>query len=118
MDLFTYGTLMFPAVWERVAQEECPARRAVLHGHEARRLEGFDFPGLVKCEGASTPGLLYGGVSDDAMRRLDEYEDECYVRVPVTVELEDGSRTAAQVYLVQPAYLHLVLPERWQPLGK
>lgn len=114
MDLFTYGTLMFPAVWARVAQEECPARRAVLPGHEARQLAGFDFPGLVKCEGAITPGLLYEGVSDDAMLRLDEYEGDCYVRVVVSVELEDGSRIDAQAYLLQPAYRHLVRPERWQ----
>jgi gamma-glutamylcyclotransferase (GGCT)/AIG2-like uncharacterized protein YtfP len=113
--LFAYGTLMDPAIWSRVAQEECEHRPAVLHGYEARRLRGVTFPGLVECEGRSAPGLLYYNVSDTALRRLDEYEDDFYLRIEVTVELKDGAPERAQVYLMHPAHRDVVLPDRWTP---
>ncbi len=115
MNLFTYGTLMFPEVWARVALEECPVRRAVLHGYEARRLSGVTFPGLIEAPGVSTPGLLYLNVSPEAMARLDAYEDDFYLRVPLTVEVEDGGTMEAQVYLMAPDRRENVLPERWDP---
>jgi gamma-glutamylcyclotransferase (GGCT)/AIG2-like uncharacterized protein YtfP len=115
MDLFAYGTLMFPEVWARAAREECVSRRAVLHGYEARRLSGVSFPGLIEAPEISTPGLLYLDVSPEAMRRLDAYEDDFYVRVEVRVELEDGGTLPAQVYLMSPEHRFMVLPERWVP---
>ena len=115
MHLFTYGTLMDAAVWRRVAQEDAATRRAVLCGYEARGLRGVTFPGLVECEGAVTPGLLYLDVSAPALRRLDAYEDDFYIRVEVAVETEDGARVPAQVYLMHPDHRGIVMPERWQP---
>jgi gamma-glutamylcyclotransferase (GGCT)/AIG2-like uncharacterized protein YtfP len=115
MNLFTYGTLMFPEVWARAAREECVSRRAVLHGYEARRLSGVAFPGLIEAPDVTTPGLLYLNVSPEAMARLDTYEDDFYTRVPVTVELENGETMTAQVYLMSPEYRLIVLPERWTP---
>src|SRR5262245_16810183 len=113
MHLFTYGTLMEADVWTRVAREECASVPAVLHGYEARRLEGESFPGLVEAPGASTRGLLYLDVSDAAMARLDAYEGECYDRIAVPVQREDGAVVEAQVYLIGPGYRFMVLPERW-----
>ena len=115
MNLFTYGTLMDPAVWARVAQEECPTERAVLHGYEARRLREVTFPGLIEAPGCETPGLLYRGVSAAAMARLDAYEDDCYLRVPLTILTEIGCPETAEVYLIAPAHRSLVLDERWLP---
>lgn len=118
MNLFTYGTLMDPAVWSRVAQEECESRSAMLNGYDVRKLRGVTFPGLVECEGCSAPGLLYLNVSAAAMQRLDEYEDDFYERIEVTVHLEDGTGVAAQVYLMHSAHRDIVLPERWLPPPK
>ncbi len=115
MNLFTYGTLMDPTIWSRVAQQECASRRAMLLGYEARRLRGVTFPGLVECAGRSAPGLLYYDVSDAALQQLDEYEDDFYERIEVTVELEDGTRERAQVYLMDSKHQELVLPDRWTP---
>ena len=115
MNLFAYGTLMFPDVWARAAREECVSRKAVLHGYEARRLSGVSFPGLIEAPDVRTPGLVYMDVSPEAMVRLDAYEDDFYVRIPVTVELEDGEALEAQVYLISPEHRFMVLPERWLP---
>ena len=116
MNLFTYGTLMDPAVWARVAQEECPTERVVLHGYEARRLHGVTFPGLIEAPGCATPGLLYRGVSTAALARLDAYEDDFYVRVPLILLAESGPETA-EVYLILPEHRSLVRDESWQPPG-
>lgn len=115
MHLFTYGTLMDAAVWARVAREKCGSRRAVLRGYEARQLRGVTFPGLVECEGADTPGLVYLNVSAAALARLDEYEDDFYERVPVPVILDDGTSLTADVYLIKSAYRDVVLTKRWEP---
>ena len=117
MNLFTYGTLMDPAVWARVAQEPCASQPAVLHGYEARRLRGETFPGLIKCKGTSTPGLLYESVSAAALARLDDYEGDIYTRVRVTVMLASGATTPAEVYLLRPEHSGMVLEEYWLPPG-
>jgi len=115
MHLFTYGTLMDAAIWSRVALEERECRRAVLHGYEARKLSDRTFPGLVPCEGMVTPGLVYLNVSDEALARLDDYEDDFYERVAAPVVLEDGSTLTAEVYLIMDAHRDAVLAERWLP---
>ncbi len=115
MNLFTYGTLMFPEVWARAARETCDSRKAVLRGYEARKLQGVTFPGLIEAPGVETPGLLYRKVSPEAMVRLDAYEDDFYVRIPVTVELDEGGTEEAQVYLIAPEHRFMVEPERWMP---
>ena len=115
MHLFAYGTLMDASVWSRVAQETCGMRRAVLHGYEARRLRDVMFPGLVQCEGAITPGLVYLDVSEAALARLDAYEDDFYERVPVPVIFEDGATLTADAYLVMPVHRDVVLAEKWLP---
>lgn len=115
MHLFAYGTLMDPAVWNRVAQEECRCEFAALADHEARRLAGHPFPGLVEAAGGRTPGLIYYDVSAAAMARLDAYEDDFYRRVSVAVHCRDGAAVEAQVYLMAEAERRIVLPERWIP---
>ncbi len=115
MNLFTYGTLMDPAVWMRVALEPCARQPATLPGYEARRLRGETFPGLVKCAGATTPGLLYESVSAAARARLDDYEGDIYMRAEVAVTLENGATAPAEVYLLLPEHSGLVLPDKWLP---
>ncbi len=115
MNLFAYGTLMDPAVWDRVAQESCRTAFAALAGHEVRRLKGHPFPGLIEVAGAIAPGLVYFDVSPEAMARLDAYEDDFYVRIPATVTLRDGGSVHAQVYLMAHESRNLVESEKWVP---
>jgi gamma-glutamylcyclotransferase (GGCT)/AIG2-like uncharacterized protein YtfP len=115
MNLFTYGTLMDPEVWARVARVESVSRPAVLQGYEARRLRGVAWPGLVAAPGVSTRGLLYLNVSAEAMARLDAYEDRCYRRIELPVVLDDGTSVPAQTYLIVQEYAFMVLPDPWAP---
>ena len=115
MNLFTYGTLMDPEVWDDIAQESCSSQRARLEGYEVRCLRDAPYPGLIARSGVSAPGLLYWNVSAPAMRRLDEYEGRQYERVTVEVTLEDGSTATAEVYLIHPDHAGDVLEEIWYP---
>ena len=69
---------------------------------------------MVNAPGMVTRGLVYLDVSDAALARLDAYEGECYVRVPVAAEGEDGGVIGAEVYLMRSEYRWMVLPERWE----
>jgi gamma-glutamylcyclotransferase (GGCT)/AIG2-like uncharacterized protein YtfP len=118
MDIFTYGSLMYPAVWERVVSGDYPGQPATLHGFARRRIRGELYPGLVRAgPGGSVDGVLYRGVSARDVAALDHFEGEgdAYARIRVPVELADGAVVGAWTYL----YLHTAQVEEsaWEPAG-
>ena len=91
MNLFTYGTLMFPAVWHRIDVGEFPSEPATLPGFSIYRIKDAVFPGIVR----SAPddlvhGRLYRSLDDDALFELDAYESDLYDRIPVIAATEQG----------------------------
>lgn len=101
MNVFVYGTLLVPKIWELVT--ECPhltPLSATLHGHSIWRVEDATFPAIKKedrDDKYSVAGQVYLEVPPLAMQRLDLYEDAFYERVEVTV-LTDNGEIDAQVY--------------------
>jgi gamma-glutamylcyclotransferase (GGCT)/AIG2-like uncharacterized protein YtfP len=114
MNLFTYGTLMFPEVWQRVTGLAQPGQPATLAHHAARRIRDQLYPALVGEEGAVTSGILYPEVSPEAMARLDTFEGTFYDRVPVEVTLTDGSVRPAWVYRAAAGTGPDILPQPWE----
>jgi hypothetical protein len=117
MNLFTYGSLMFPEVWQRVTGLSAPGEEAVLQGHVARRIRGQSYPALVQEAGAETSGVLYRGVSGEAVARLDAFEGSFYERVEVGVVLGDGTRCCAWAYRAGREDDPDILLERWDAAG-
>ena len=114
MTIFTYGSLMFPEVWEKVTGLTVAGVPAVLADHAARRIRGQSYPVLQAEAGARVRGVLYVGVPPDAVARLDEFEGAFYDRVPVAVRLEQGGATAsAWVYRAARPEDPDILPEAW-----
>ncbi len=112
--LFTYGSLMFPKVWKRVAGTDNYAFPATLGGFEARKLAGLTYPGLLAVEGGSAAGLLYVGVSPEALRRLDAFEGRKYDRIAVKVSVEGHAEPLeAYTYLLADQDRSTILPEIW-----
>lgn len=105
MDLFVYGSLLFPevltALLHRVPQRT-PARTT---GWRAAALPGRLYPGLVRHESGTTSGLVLGGLSPAENQLLDEYEGSQYRRGTVT--LTSGQDCHAYVWLAE------VLPDDW-----
>jgi gamma-glutamylcyclotransferase (GGCT)/AIG2-like uncharacterized protein YtfP len=116
MDIFTYGSLMYPAVWRRVVTGEYTGGTATLRGYARRRIRGELYPGLVRSVPESAvEGILYRGVSAADVAALDRFEGEgeAYARIRVPVELSDGAVAGAWTYL----YLVSALVEEspWEP---
>lgn len=113
MNLFTYGSLMFPAVWNRVAGEAFASAPAVLEGFEARKVRGQSYPVLVGAPGGRTRGVVYFDLTPEAVARLDRFEGDFYRRVPVTLKLERGGEIPAEVYAAAREDHPDVSPELW-----
>lgn len=111
--IFTYGSLMFAPVWQRVVQGQCRSCAARLDGHARFAITGETYPGMVAQAGASVAGVLYFDVSGEDVDALDAFEGCEYRRTQVLVTLQTGETVAAGTYI----YL---LPEKlssspWMP---
>jgi gamma-glutamylcyclotransferase (GGCT)/AIG2-like uncharacterized protein YtfP len=113
MNLFTYGSLMFPDVWFRVAGASFDTQPATLADFAAWRVRGETYPGLAPAPGETTRGMLYLDVTPDAAARLDAFEGPFYERIQVEPHLADGTRVPAFAYVVAPAHRHDLEPVRW-----
>lgn len=116
MNVFTYGSLIFPEVWAKVTGLPGPGTSlpATLADHAARRIRGQTYPALVEAMGGSTMGILYQNVPGDALLRLDAFEGDFYHRVRVGVVIADGSSISAWVYRASRQDDPDILPEAWQ----
>lgn len=119
MDVFVYGSLMFPEVIRAVTGVEPEYEEATLEGHARRCVRGERYPAVEAAPGASVSGRVYLGLPVDALAILDEYEnvDEgVYVKARLPVRTADGRTLQAQVYVAGPA-LDGRLEGDWDPAG-
>lgn len=112
MNLFVYGTLLVPRIWELVtASPGLKSAAATLPGHSIWRVREATFP-AIREEGPDYTGEVTGkvffDVPGDALVRLDRYEDAFYERVAVTVQTCNGPVTA-DVYRVPAAAAAAIL---------
>lgn len=104
MNLFVYGTLLVPAIWDRVTGWPGPRSiEATLSGHRIHRVRDADFPAIVEDPDADrpVPGRVIFDVPAGAMESLDSYEDLFYERVGVEVETAT-ELVSADVYRLLP----------------
>lgn len=114
MNVFVYGTLLVPRIWEAVTGLEFTiAFPATLAGHSIRRVKGAVYPGIVADPDATAPvpGRVHLDVPDRVLRRLDAYEDTFYERREVIVEVEGRPPLGAQAYLVRAEAASTILSE-------
>ncbi len=111
--LFAYGTLCCTAVLERVCGERFAGEPAVLPGHRCRLLRGEIFPAVIPDPAAETTGILYRDVDHRILSLLDAYEGEWYQRRRRTVITAVGAEVPAWVYLLAPAFTHLLSDRPW-----
>lgn len=112
MNIFTYGSLMFPDVWRRVTGLTAAGKTARLKEFEARCLAGQTYPVLVSAPGKRTEGVVYTGVEAAALARLDLFEGDFYRRREVMVDTEVGE-IPAQVYAAAREDHPDILRECW-----
>jgi gamma-glutamylcyclotransferase (GGCT)/AIG2-like uncharacterized protein YtfP len=138
MHVFTYGTLMFPQVWQAVVGPDDSGRQfaklpatlpATLPGYQIFRVAGAVYPGIIKysppappsdsqlstlnSQPSPVPGLLYLDVDPDSIARVDRFEDGFYRRQSITVTTNDGRQLEAQTYVVPGEHRHVLTADPW-----
>jgi gamma-glutamylcyclotransferase (GGCT)/AIG2-like uncharacterized protein YtfP len=111
--VFTYGSLMFPEVWERVVRGRYFFQPAVAQGFQRYCVMQETYPGMIAISGQSVEGVLYFDVDSDDLKALDAFEGSDYVRENVNVRLPDGSVLTAATYLYLPR--ERLLDKVWLP---
>lgn len=103
MNVFTYGSLMYAEVWERVVRGRHRSLPARLRGFRRRAVVGAAYPGAVPQAGAEIRGRVYLDVDSTDVARLDAFEASEYRRDEVLVLPEAPQAGAtplqAQVYV-------------------
>jgi gamma-glutamylcyclotransferase (GGCT)/AIG2-like uncharacterized protein YtfP len=98
-NIFTYGSLMFPVVWQRVVRGTYRSELATIHGFRRVLVRDKEHPALVIAGGASPlEGRVYFDVSNEDITRLDHFETHRYARVSVAAMI-DGKPLVADAYL-------------------
>jgi len=115
VNIFTYGSLMFPAVWSRLVRGAYDSVAARLDGYQRYVVLEQDYPGLIAQAGVSVIGRIYLAVDADDLRRLDVFEGDSYRRKNVHPVLANGTTLEAQSYLWVGERGLSALP--WQPHG-
>lgn len=115
--IFTYGSLMFPQVWQQVVRGVYRFAPARLDAYARFAIVGETYPGLILRAGAQVDGILYFDVDTQDIVALDAFEGSEYRRDPVSVTLDSGAEVEADVYvylLPQKLSESPWLPERFQ----
>tara|TARA_R110002096_G_scaffold119495_10_gene258979 strand:+ start:1899 stop:2309 length:411 start_codon:yes stop_codon:yes gene_type:complete len=116
MDLFIYGTLLVPEIWNAVTSSpNHQSLPATLNGHAIRRVKNGDFPAIYVAPESTEliSGRLIFNLTPTVASRLDSYEDTLYVREKVIVETDTGPREA-ETYRVLPEVAQKILSdEKW-----
>ncbi|MEW6234586.1 MAG: gamma-glutamylcyclotransferase family protein [Candidatus Omnitrophota bacterium] len=98
LSLFVYGSLKDSSVFLNITGMVCPPKReAVLTGY-AYIPSRNDYPVIHPDPKGIVAGELIGGLNEDVLRRIDEYEGEGYRRIQVIVECGD-ERIRAYAYI-------------------
>lgn len=113
MNVFTYGSLMFPEVWKIVTGREFDTIEATLHGYSTFRVRGAVFPGITQVSDDAVRGLVYLNVDEASVDRLDRFEGDLYERRSVIVNCSDGRQLPADAYVIAESQQHELTAELW-----
>ena len=113
-NIFTYGTLMFDAVWTQVVKGSYRSSPGTISGFTRKSVEGTTYPAIYRAEGSNrVQGVVYFDVDEGDTARLDAFEGEYYNREKVACSLPEGSETEVWVYVWKDRYIHLVSEADW-----
>lgn len=91
------------------------ARLAVLHAFACYRVSGKAYPAVVADQASRTEGLLYTGLTDAELKKLDAYEGGEYLRQRHTITTAPGRQSVqAWVYVIHPLCHDRVSRTAWK----
>ena len=116
VNIFTYGTLMYSDVWDKVVSGNYLASSAVLRGYARRAVRNELYPVAFEASQHEViSGIVYYDVDPLDVYRLDCFEGEYYFRTSVNLELPQLGKTSADVYIVKPRHKAIISDQIWDP---
>ena len=97
-NLFSYGTLCHPYVFEKVVGVPQTPVYAKLKNYQVYSLRDRIYQGIIQAPGFEAIGVLYRDVSALDLSKLDKFEGDEYLRREVFVQVE-GMSYPAMVYV-------------------
>ncbi|WP_024851191.1 gamma-glutamylcyclotransferase family protein [Hydrogenovibrio kuenenii] len=114
--IFTYGSLMYPEVWQQLVKGNYDSCQANLSGYHRKSIHQQDYPAVFQDEMSKNKqvlGRVYFDVSPDDQVTLDTFEGEEYDRLTERLFIPDLGEIEVEVYVFKPDYLHRVTDEDW-----
>lgn len=111
--VFTYGSLMFDPVWQRVVRGQYRSTAAALADHVSLSVDGETYPGMIARAGSQVAGVVYFDVDSADLAALDHFEGQDYERISVSVNTNSGDVVQAETYLYLPQ--RKLLEQPWEP---
>ena len=113
MTLFVYGTLQLDAVMEAVTGRRFERTAAVLEGYRRRRVRSRAYPAITPSDHEGTEGVVFRGLDDETLRRLDVFEGDLYERRQLPVQVEGEGSIDAWVYVLAPEHAGRLSDQPW-----
>lgn len=115
--IFTYGSLMFPVVWQSIVKHNYEYQPAWLDGFRRTCIHGDNYPVVLPRAGQKNlEGVVYFSVKALDIRKIDEFEGEYYFRKRIypRILLNDQPKTIeADLYVLKPKYAELASRRAW-----
>ena len=90
MNVFVYGSLLFPEIAEGLCGEKLKSEEAILRGYSRFALKEADYPAIIKKNNATVKGKVLLNLDENAIYLLTFYEGDDYGMAPVKVETNSG----------------------------
>ena len=113
MNIFTYGTLMIPAVMHTVTARHFRSQKSILRGYARFTIKGASYPGISPVTDAATEGIIYFDVDKPSLARLDIFEGDLYQRTPIQAETQGGKMLNAETYVIKPEHRDYLSLQKW-----
>lgn len=113
MNVFTYGSLMFPEVWQRVVRGDYSSAAGTVADCRRYAIERETYPGMVREPGGSVTGVVYFDIDAADLTALDVFEGSDYQRETIDVRLDNGATVQTDAYFYLAKVRLLDVP--WEP---
>jgi gamma-glutamylcyclotransferase (GGCT)/AIG2-like uncharacterized protein YtfP len=115
MNLFAYGSLILPEVWEAVTGHSPPSEPGTIHSFIRRTVAGATFPGILPTgeRSQTVDGSIYREIDAGTLEALNEFESDFYIRQPVIAVNAQGEEVQCEAYVVPPSGADLLSDEKW-----
>ena len=110
--VFTYGTLQIPEVMFAVTGSNFKSTPAKLNGYLRLKIKDTTYPAIIKKNNCSVDGELYRNIDQKTLILLDQFEDICYERLLVNVNVAE-KKEKAFVYVWKNEYKNQLSDKEW-----